>query len=134
MRQVITLGSPIGMLSGDHSTSSGLWDKLAPSFDPDALPDVPDEHRPPLQMPSSALYSRTDGIVHWRTCLAQEGQQSENIEVYGSHCGLGFNPAVAVVLADRLAQPIGGWQPFAPGPVLRTVFPKPARWRPRRHR
>ena len=30
----------------------------------------------------------------------------------GSHLGLGFNPLVLFAIADRLAQPEEGWQPF----------------------
>ena len=37
---------------------------------------------------------------------------AENIEVRGSHLGLGHNPPVLVVVADRLAQPIGQWKPY----------------------
>jgi hypothetical protein len=41
-----------------------------------------------------------------------EGDRSENIEVVGSHLGLGFNPAVLFAVSDRLAQAEGQWQPF----------------------
>ena len=64
-------------------------------------------------VPSSAIFSRSDGIVAWQGCLEREGPTSENIEVEGSHCGLGHNPTVLYAIADRLAQPEGKWQPFA---------------------
>ena len=38
----------------------------------------------------------------------------ENIRVAGSHTGLGFNPLVLCIVAERLAQPEGQWQPFKP--------------------
>ena len=47
----------------------------------------------------------------------------ENVEVYGSHCGLGHNPAVLHVLADRLAQGDQSWRPFAPRALVRHAFP-----------
>ncbi len=44
--------------------------------------------------------------------IADSSALTENIEVYGSHCGLGHHPAVVYAVADRLAQPEGGWRPF----------------------
>lgn len=66
-------------------------------------------------MSSTAIFTRTDGVVHWRSCLEPETDQTENIEVPGSHCGLGFNPLVLYAIADRLSQPEGSWQPFDRG-------------------
>ena len=37
---------------------------------------------------------------------------TENIEVEGSHFGLGHNPVVLHAITDRLAQPEGQWRPF----------------------
>jgi hypothetical protein len=42
----------------------------------------------------------------------------ENILVHGSHVGLGFNGIVLAIVADRLAQPEGQWQPFQPSGLL----------------
>jgi len=36
----------------------------------------------------------------------------ENIEVVASHIGIGLNPSAWYAVADRLAQPEGGWKPF----------------------
>lgn len=56
----------------------------------------------PVPVPSTAVYSRGDGIVDWRTCLDDSG--GENVEVRGSHCGLGHNPLVARIVTQRLAE------------------------------
>jgi hypothetical protein len=56
----------------------------------------------------------------------------ENIEVRGSHSGLGFNPSVLYAIADRLAQPEDDWRPFVPPLFLRRAYPPPSagnRWR-----
>jgi hypothetical protein len=55
---------------------------------------------------------------------AASGQPTENIEVHASHCGLGVNPSVMLAIADRLAQPEGTWQPFAPALVHQWMFPR----------
>ncbi len=132
VRQVISLGSPIRMGPGDPSAASGLWDALTPLHDPDAIEALSVPVRPAPPVPTTAIYSRTDGIVHWRTCRDERGPERENIEVYGSHCGLGVNPAVAIVVADRLAQPAGEWTKFRPPLWARGGFPpRPPRIRRR---
>ena len=127
IRQIVTLGSPVQMIDGDHSASRRLWDSLRHLYDPMVARSAREMHRPPLPAPCTSIYTRTDGIVHWRTCLITDGSMSENVEVFGSHCGLGFNPAVAFALADRLAQPEGEWQPFRSPLWLRGLFPKPSK-------
>jgi len=46
----------------------------------------------------------------------------ENIRVPGSHIGLGFNPVVLWIVADRLAQPEGAWRCFEPSGVLGQAY------------
>jgi pimeloyl-ACP methyl ester carboxylesterase len=69
--------------------------------------------RRPLPVPSTSVYSRWDGVVDWRACLQQVGPGSENVAVRAGHLGMGMDPAVLWVVADRLAQPADGWRPFA---------------------
>lgn len=47
-----------------------------------------------------AVYSRTDGIVNWRACLAAG---AEHVEVRSSHCGMAVNADAYRVVADSLA-------------------------------
>jgi hypothetical protein len=42
--------------------------------------------------------------------------------VLGSHTGLGFNPMVLAIVAERLAQPEGQWQPFKPEGWAGSVY------------
>ena len=67
------------------------------------------------RVPISCLYSLTDGVVPPQEATI-DGNPAlhENIRVPGSHLGLGFNPLVLWIVADRLAQPEGQWQPFVP--------------------
>ena len=78
-------------------------------------------------MPATAIFSRSDGIVAWQGCLEREGPASENIEVEGSHSGLGHNPLVLYAIADRLAQPEGRWRPFDRSGLRSLVYPDPRR-------
>ena len=63
-------------------------------------------------MPSTAVFSRSDGIVPWRACVDVTTGPHETLEVTGSHCGLGHHPAVLWIVANRLAQPPGSWAPM----------------------
>lgn len=65
-------------------------------------------------MPATSIYSRTDGIVNWRTSVLRPSATAENIEVYfADHIGLGVNHAVSTqAVADRLALAEGEFKQF----------------------
>ena len=131
VRQVITLGSPFRITPDDRSAVSGLFDRLTPGHVAtvhDILPGIEAGH---LTVPASSIYTRTDGVVRWWQCLEEIGPERENIEVYGSHSGLGFNPAAIYAISDRLAQHPDQWQPFRAPPGTDQFFPSPADWAPR---
>ena len=133
VRQVITLGSPFRMTPADRSSVSGLFDRFGGygyrRFAAQALRLAVHEYeRLPLSVPSTAIYTRTDGIVRWHTCIDTESPRHENIEVRGSHSGLGFNPAVVIAISDRLAQPVDEWCRFTAPRLLAHLFPRPASW------
>jgi triacylglycerol lipase len=46
-----------------------------------------------------AVYSRSDGIVDWRTCV---DPHAESVEIDCSHCGMSVHPAVYRVLEQAL--------------------------------
>jgi hypothetical protein len=89
--------------------------------------ELPIEHADePILAPRTSIYSRYDGVVSWAACLDDVTPTSENVEVYASHLGLGHHPATVWAVADRLAQPDGGWEPFRAPPSLSGAFPRPA--------
>jgi hypothetical protein len=82
---------------------------------------VRERHRLPL--PLSCLYSLSDGVVPpQEATIDGDPALHENIRVAGSHTGLGFNPLVLAIVAERLAQPEGQWRPFQPQGLLRQVL------------
>ena len=131
VRQVITLGSPFRMRPGDRSRASFVFDALNPTS-PLPLNEEVEGH--PLPVPSTAIYTRSDGVVRWHLCIESRHRCAENIEVIGSHCGLGHNPAAVLAVADRLAQPEGSWRPFVPPPGLALLYPPPTWWQGDRQR
>lgn len=124
VRQVVTLGSPIQMVARDASSAQHRYDALRHLHDPAARRRVRAAFLPPLDVPATSIYSRTDGVVSWQASLIERSARSENIRVIGSHCGLGFNVAVVVAVADRLAQPMDRWAPFAAPFWARGWFPR----------
>lgn len=124
VRQVITLGSPIQMIERDASSVQGRYEAVRHLHDPSMRRDVRAAFGPLLEVPATSVYSRTDGIVSWQASLIRRTATSENIRVYGSHCGLGFNVSVAYAIADRLTQEQGRWTPFSPPLLLRGWYPR----------
>ncbi len=102
IRQVITLGSPFGRGHQGASHASRLYRRLNPGAearDDDHALSIP----PPV--PTTAIYTRADGVVNWRTSV-QDGDYPHvhNVEVLGSHIGLNVNAAVWYWVAKKLAQ------------------------------
>jgi pimeloyl-ACP methyl ester carboxylesterase len=122
VRQVVTLGSPVNVdPEGSRAAPlvKALYRMIAHPMGAHVHTMQPRLRKmlagqmPPV--PVSCLYSASDGVVPPQEATVDGDDRSvENIRVYGSHAGLGFNPMVMCIVADRLAQPEGGWQPFRP--------------------
>jgi pimeloyl-ACP methyl ester carboxylesterase len=135
VRLVVSLGSPFA--SSGPETTNPMVSRLFQYLSGMTREQMRDQmlnfaaEAPPA--PSTAIYSKTDGVVHWSSCLEYEGEQSENIEIIGSHSGMAMNPLVYHAIADRLSQPLGGWQPFQRARGCRPMlFPVPEKPSPRR--
>ncbi len=112
VRQVITIATPFNSVR-DLSHAGWLLELLnprAPAADPGLLRRL----REPPPVPTMAVYSRYDGVVAWQTCRHDPGVDGVlDVEVSGSHLGMGWNPQVLAVVAARL-QRVGGGQPSPP--------------------
>ncbi|ONF97766.1 esterase/lipase family protein [Sphingomonas jeddahensis] len=112
VRQVITLGAPF---AGTPRATRvwRLYEYLSGhQIDDERALSYLSEGEMPLPFPSTAIWSRDDGIVPWASCVEPHCDTSDNIEVFGSHFGLPINAAVMYAIADRLAQPEDAWKPF----------------------
>jgi pimeloyl-ACP methyl ester carboxylesterase len=120
VRLVVSLGSPFRRVEGEESTVAPVMRAMAPRAGaPGPLSPITET---PLPVPSTSIFSRSDGIVPWKGCLDTVGGPHETLEVTGSHCGLGHHPAALWAIADRLAQPAGQWRPMAIPPALRPLL------------
>lgn len=129
VRQVISLGSPFNGPKGAAPVAARIFQLINGDMSEREAGAMQRMLKPP-PVPSSAIYSRTDGIAHWQACRddwAHESAFAENIEVRGSHMGLGHNPQVMWIIANRLAQPAGHWQPFRQKLLHKMLYPNPER-------
>jgi Alpha/beta hydrolase family len=130
VRSVITLGTPFA--GGPRSTNAWRLYELtsgraahseAANYELATSPAVP----------TTSIYSRSDGVVAWRGSVqaAQaHNPHTENIEVVASHFGIGLNPSAWWAVADRLAQVPGKWQQFKKPALMglhKLVYPDPTR-------
>lgn len=111
VRSIITLGSPFA--DDIRATNATRLYELLSGEAVDDIPEIRAAIAGDMPVPTTSIYSRTDGIVNWRTSRVRLSATAENIEVhFASHIGLGVNPAALWALADRLAQPEGEFRHF----------------------
>ncbi|KQV77386.1 hypothetical protein ASC64_00595 [Nocardioides sp. Root122] len=101
VRRVITYGTPV--TGGPrHTTVARAYNRVArpgarrvaERLDPTA----------PIPVPLTIMFSRRDGIVAWQACLDHTSPDAEHVEVSSTHIGMGIDPDVWTVVADRLAR------------------------------
>ena len=123
VRCVITLGSPFT----GHPRQTNAW-RLYEWVSGHRI-DAHDLHRPLREtppVPTTSIYSRSDGVVSWHCSVERRRTLAENIEVEASHLGLALNPLALWAVADRLAQPEGAWAPFRRDGWRGRLFGEPA--------
>jgi pimeloyl-ACP methyl ester carboxylesterase len=126
VRQVITLGSPFA--SPPKATNAWRVYEMASgrrAEDEDPRFGGTLASAPPV--PTTAIFSRSDGICAWQGCREQSSSMAESIEVESSHCGMGHHPAAVYAVADRLAQKEGQWAPFDRSGWRSLIYPDPNR-------
>lgn len=110
VRQVITMGSPF---NGITKPNNAVWlyewltdGRGTEDVDPELLASLP----LPAPVPTTAIYSKEDGVVPWEVCIEEkEDELHQNIQVRGSHLGLGVNPKVLDIISDRLTYRKSNW-------------------------
>ncbi len=127
IRQIITLGSPF---RGITEPNNATWiynmlpgNKRVIDIDSELLEDLPK----PANVPTTAIYTKEDGVVSWKVCLEEkEDAWHQNIQVRGSHLGLGVNPSVLEIIADRLLYTKSNWEHFEPTSIVKDLLYYPS--------
>lgn len=112
VKQVITVGTPI---KSDPVEGLSPVSRLFEAFNPGSSDHWSHHARiwEAPTVPTSSLFSYSDGIVHWRRSVQDGGHDDiENIAVMGSHTGMLSNASVWHVIANRLSQNGNGWKPY----------------------
>ncbi len=98
VHRVATFGTP---LLGPRYT---VGHTFSPESELQRIETMIDErYRHPIEVPVTAIYSRNDGIVDWRTCPDDSTPGAVNVEVSSSHIGMGLDPSVWLHVAGWLA-------------------------------
>jgi pimeloyl-ACP methyl ester carboxylesterase len=121
VRQVITLGSPYASRAPGRTHADAAYRLLGRRHHAGAAGRGGDA-AVPLEVPTTSIYSRMDGIVSWQVCREDVGERRESIAIHASHLGLGHNPTALWVIADRLAQDPLDWRAFTAPRHLRALF------------
>jgi hypothetical protein len=122
VRQIITLGSPFAGIKKPNN-ASWLYRLIANEKVEDLEHEFLTNLPKPLPIPTTSIYSKADGIVSWKTCIEEElSETSQNIQVRGSHIGLGVNPTVLKLITNRLQFSKDNWEKFTPKSRLEKMM------------
>lgn len=113
VRQIITMGSPF---AGIDEPNNAHWlyslinsNREISDSDKKWMEDIIS----PAPVPTTAIYSKEDGIVPWEACMEPvEDELHQNIEIKGTHFGLGINLTVWAIAEDRLQYSAENWSKY----------------------
>lgn len=98
--QVITMGSPV--IGGPKYTKGAVIYRRK-GFDLDWIErEVDKRNQQPLKLPITAIFSKSDKVVEWRSTIDKINPQVEHIEIDCAHLGMGFNPKIWSIVKQKL--------------------------------
>lgn len=101
VRRLVTLGSPV-VGGAKYTVFAGQYRKQG--YDLDELERAIDAREArALPCPVTAVYTRSDGIVGWGSCIDRWHPQVRHVEVRASHMGLAVDAGTFAVIARALA-------------------------------
>ncbi len=115
VRQIVCLGSP-WRADGEKTRATAMFERSRRKHGiSDRAKPMIDLLRGPVPVPTTAVWSKTDGIVPWRGCRVDVSvyPRAENVAVPSSHVGMVANPLVLDVVVDRLSQDLEDWHEFS---------------------
>ncbi|MEO6606777.1 MAG: alpha/beta fold hydrolase [Aeromicrobium sp.] len=121
VRQIVCLGSP-WRADGERTRATAMFEKSRKKH------GISDRARPMIDLlrgnvpvPTTAVWSKSDGIVPWRGCRVDDATLpaiAENVEIVSSHVGMVASPVALAVVVDRLSQPLDNWQSLNMGRLV----------------
>ncbi|RMB60532.1 alpha/beta hydrolase [Dokdonia sinensis] len=110
VEQILTIGSPIWGVMDMKTPVYGILEFFRGKSLKDRNKRFLEELEPIPDVPVTCIYTKTDGLVPWKHCMEAESYRNNirNIEVFGSHSGLGANASVLMITANALSANING--------------------------
>lgn len=110
VEQILTIGSPIWGVMDMKTPVYGLMEFFRGKSLKERNERFLAELEPIPKVPVTCVYTKTDGLIPWKHCMeaATYRKDIKNIEVYGSHSGMGANASVLLVTANMLSANIQG--------------------------
>lgn len=98
VRRVVTMGTPV--VGGPSYTA------LAGRYSGEQLAEIraaiAERSRVAIEVPITAVWSSNDGIVNPEACIDHDSPDVEHVEVTSTHLGMGVDPDVWAVVAERV--------------------------------
>jgi len=110
VEQILTIGSPIWGVMDMKPPLYGLLEFFRGKSLKERNERFLAELEPVPNVPVTCVYTKTDGLVPWKHCMEAETFRKDikNIEVYGSHSGMGANASVLLTTANALSANLNG--------------------------
>ena len=110
VEQIVTIGSPVWGVMDMKTPVYGLLEFFRGKSLKERNKRFLEELEPIPNVPITCIYTKTDGLLPWKHCMEAESFRSDikNIEVYGSHSGMGANVSVLLITANALSANING--------------------------
>jgi len=110
VEQIVTIGSPVWGVMDMKTPVSGILEFFRGKSLKERNKRFIEELEPIPNVPITCIYTKTDGLLPWKHCMEAETYRDDikNIEVYGSHSGLGANVSVLMITANALSANING--------------------------
>ena len=100
VRRIVTFGTPVA--GGPAHTAFGRRFSDTELHEIDRV--IEERRGRPIETPITAIWSRRDGVVAPAACIDEHSPNVEHVEVSSTHLGMGIDPDVWAVIADRLSR------------------------------
>ena len=127
VEQIVTIASPVWGVMDMKTPVYGILEFFRGKSLKERNQRFLAELEPIPDVPVTCIYTKTDGLVPWKHCMEAESYREniKNIEVYGSHSGLGANASVLMITANALSANIQGKSITKNTPnIERILYPK----------
>ena len=124
VEQLITIGSPVWGIKNMQTPLVKMLEFLRGKTLKERNEKFLRELEEIPNVPITCIYTKTDGLLPWKHCMEAETLRNDinNIEVFGSHCGMGANASVLLTVANSLNTNITGKKPKGITSKIESIF------------